>query len=261
MAMQAVQSNLLEDYHLLSYDVLDSTNEEAKRLAGGGASHGAVIWARQQTAGKGRMGRDWSSPDGGLYVSVLLRPPCALPECAQLSFVTANSVIETLKPIIPDDGDLQAKWPNDILYEGKKMGGILLESFTTMDEHNQNQQWVVVGLGVNIDSHPPEVNFPATCLRESGVEIISAKIVLSRFVYHFIHAYDDWCANGFEPARKQWMDAAFRLGHQTDVLMGDQLVQGAFQGIDDFGRLMLQTASGEPKVISAGEVLFKDGTP
>lgn len=256
--MRATQSNLLEDYHLLSYDVLDSTNEEAKRLAGGGASHGAVIWARRQTSGKGRMGREWVSQEGNLFVSVLLRPPCALPECSQLSFVTANAVIETLRPIIPQDGALEAKWPNDILYDGKKLGGILLESFTTIDADDKPQQWVVVGVGINIDSFPQDVSFPATCLRESGVEIISAKIVLSRFVYHFIHAYDRWNAEGFATARELWMKGAFRLGHATDILMGDQLLQGAFQGIDEYGRLLLQLAGGEVKAISAGEVLFKE---
>lgn len=257
--MPNAAANLLEDYHLLTYDVLDSTNEEAKRLAGGGASHGAVIWAKHQTAGKGRMGRDWVSPEGNLYVSVLLRPPCALPECAQLSFVTATAALETLKPIIPDEGDIQAKWPNDLLFNGRKLGGILLESFTTLNEYGKDQQWVVVGVGINIDSYPEDVPFPATCLRESGVEIISAKIVLSRFVYNFIHAYDSWVAEGFEPLREHWMQHAYRLGFPTDVLMGDTLWQGAFQGIDEYGRLLLQLADGTVKAITAGDVLFKDG--
>lgn len=254
----ATASNLLEDYHLLTYDVLDSTNEEAKRLAGGGASHGAVIWAKQQTAGKGRMGREWVSPPGNLYVSILLRPPCELPECSQLSFVTATAAVETLKPIIPGDGAIEAKWPNDILYDGRKLGGILLESFTTLDEYGEDQQWVVVGAGINIEDYPEDVAFPATCLRESGVEIISAKIVLSRFVYNFIHAYDNWCMAGFETLREHWMQHAYRLGYPTDVLMGDRVWQGAFQGIDHYGRLLLQLSDGEIKAITAGDVLFKD---
>ena len=148
---------LLNDYHLLSYDVLDSTNEEAKRLAGGGASHGAVIWAREQTAGKGRMGREWESLEGNLFVSVLLSPECELPECSQLSFVAAVAASDTLLPIIPNEGQVECKWPNDILLEGKKLGGILLESFTTMDESGEDRQWVVVGVGINVDSYPEEV--------------------------------------------------------------------------------------------------------
>lgn len=254
----SARPNLIDDYHLLSYDVLDSTNEEAKRLAGGGASHGAVIWAKRQTAGKGRLGREWVSPEGNLFVSVLLSPDCDLPQCSQLSFVAALAAVETIQPIIPDDGNAQCKWPNDILYEGRKLGGILLESFTTPDEQGREKQWVVVGIGINIDHFPENTLFPATCLRASGVEIISAKIVLSRFVYNFIQAYDQWAHEGFEPIRRRWMEVAWRLGYPTDVAIGEQVVSGTFQGIDEYGRLMLQQAGNQIRTISAGEVLFKD---
>ncbi len=256
--MKAIQHNLLDDYHLLSYDVLDSTNEEAKRLAGGGAAHGAVIWAKRQTVGKGRMGREWSSPEGNLYVSVLLCPPCELHECSQLSFVAAIAARHTVEPIISDGGVVECKWPNDLLHDGKKLGGILLESFTTLDDYGKDKQWVVVGVGLNIDSFPENTSFPATCLRASGVEIISAKIVLSRFVYNFIHTYDNWQKNGFEPIRAEWTEAAYRLGHPTEVVMGDTRLSGSFQGIDAHGRMLLQLASGELKTITAGDVLFKE---
>lgn len=255
--MEARQHNLLDDYHLLSYDVLDSTNEEAKRLAGGGASHGAVIWAKRQTDGRGRMGREWVSSEGNLFVSVLLSPDCALEQCSQLSFVAALAAYHTVKPIIPDDGDVTCKWPNDILFEGKKLGGILLESFTTMKEDGQDKQWVVVGVGINIDSYPEETSFPATCLRASGVEIVSAKIVLSRFVYNFIHAYDDWRNDGFDVIQKEWMDCAYRLGHATEVAVGDEHISGAFQGIDGSGRMLIQLSDGSVRPIVAGDVVFK----
>lgn len=250
--------NLLDDYHLLSYDVLDSTNEEAKRLAGGGAAHGAVIWAKKQTAGKGRLGREWSSPEGNLFVSVLLSPDCDLPTCSQLSFVAAVAAVETIRPIIPDEGAVECKWPNDVLFDGRKLGGILLESFTTPDEQGKDKQWVVVGVGINIDDYPKDVPFPATCLRASGVEIISAKIVLSRFVYNFIHAYDEWLNEGFPAIRKRWLESAYRLGFPTDVAIGDQVTSGSFQGIDDYGRLLLQQADNQIRTISAGDVLFKE---
>lgn len=256
--MKAIQHNLLDDYHLLSYDVLDSTNEEAKRLAGGGAAHGAVIWAKRQTVGKGRMGREWVSPEGNLYVSVLLCPPCSLQDCSQLSFVAAVAAINTVSPIISDGGAVECKWPNDILHDGKKLGGILLESFTTLDEFGKDKQWVVVGVGLNIDSFPDGTAFPATCLRASGVEIISAKIVLSRFVYNFIHTYDNWQKSGFDPIRAEWIDSAYRLGHPTEVVMGDVHYGGTFQGIDSQGRLLLQLPTGDIKTITAGDVLFKE---
>lgn len=250
--------NLIEDYHLLSYDVLDSTNEEAKRLAGGGASHGAVIWAKKQTAGRGRMGREWISPEGNLYVSILLSPGKDLAICSQLSFVAAVAAAETLEVIVSEQGAVSCKWPNDILYDGKKLGGILLESFTTPDEKGKDKQWVVVGVGINIDHYPEHVMFPATCLREAGVEIISAKIVLSRFIYNFIHRYDLWAKKGFKDIQKEWIDRAYRLGHPTQVIVGDKQMEGTFDGIDASGRLLLKQKSGAVTGISAGDVFFKE---
>src|SRR5271154_795990 len=119
-------SNLLNDYHLLSFDALDSTNEEARRLANGGGCHGAVIWAKRQTEGKGRLGRVWISSEGNLFVSVLLQPDKPLKEFSQLSFVTAVAALEALEALIPEGRKLTCKWPNDILIDGRKLGGILL---------------------------------------------------------------------------------------------------------------------------------------
>jgi BirA family biotin operon repressor/biotin-[acetyl-CoA-carboxylase] ligase len=252
------ESNLLNDYHLLSYDLLDSTNEEAKRLAGGGASHGAVIWAKRQSAGRGRMGREWVSAEGNLFVSVLLQPECDLATCSQLSFVAAVAVAETLKGIVGAQADIACKWPNDILLNGRKLGGILLESFTLPNALGIEKQWVIVGVGINVESYPEHVLYPATCLRDSGVEIISAKIVLSRFVSNFIAAYDSWASKGFKPVQKAWMEQAYRLGHATEVLMGDKKIEGVFDGIDPSGRLLLRSASGAVTGISAGDVLFKE---
>lgn len=257
MASRA-ESNLLQDYHLLSYDVLDSTNEEAKRLAGGGASHGAVIWAKRQSAGRGRMGREWISAEGNLFVSVLLSPECDLATCSQLSFVAAVAGAETLAGIVPGEEDISCKWPNDILLAGKKVGGILLESFTTLDERGKEKQWVVVGVGINVDSFPEHVMFPATCLRNAGVEIISAKIVLSRFIYNFIHQYDAWVKAGFKPVQKEWLKRAYRIGHGVEVLMGENKIEGVFDGIDAAGRLLVRSDSGAIQGISAGDVFFKE---
>ncbi len=251
-------SNLLNDYHLLSYDVLDSTNEEAKRLAGGGASHGAVIWAKRQTSGRGRMGREWVSAEGNLFVSILLNIAKDLETCAQLSFVAAVAVAETLEGIIPEHEGIACKWPNDILLDGKKLAGILLESFTMPDESGKARQWVVVGIGVNIDSYPEHVMFPATCLKEAGVEIISAKIVLSRFIYNFIHRFDAWSKKGFKDIHAEWMERAYRKGEAIEVVMGEAHVEGIFEGIDASGRLLVRSSSGKLENITAGDVFFKE---
>jgi len=251
--------NLLNDYHLLSYDELDSTNEEARRLAEGGGAHGAVIWAKRQTAGRGRMGRMWVSVEGNLFCSILLAPHCDVETSAQLSFVTSLAVIETLKPIVAEGNTLTCKWPNDILLNGKKVGGILLESFEAADMtpgHDRMVRWVVVGVGLNIDSCPENTDLPSTYLKEAGVEIISAKIVLSRFIHHFITEYDLWAKKGFAPIRKRWMEHAFRVDQPIEVRLPKETHTGIFEGIDPAGCLLLKPRGGKRIAISAGDVFW-----
>lgn len=251
--------NLLNDYHLLSYDELDSTNEEARRLAEGGGSHGAVIWAKRQTAGRGRMGRLWVSTEGNLFCSILLAPNCTHELSAQLSFVAAVAAAETLESIIPDSEEIRCKWPNDILLGDKKIAGILLESFETADitaASNKMVRWVVVGVGINVDSCPASTDIPATYLKKAGVEIISAKIVLSRFIHHFITEYDVWAKTGFAPIRKKWLKYAFRIGKPIEVRLPKVTHTGIFEGIDTSGQLLLKPNGRRRVAISAGDVFW-----
>lgn len=251
--------NLIDDYHLLSYDELDSTNDEARRIAEGGGSHGAVIWAKRQTAGRGRMGRHWVSAEGNLFCSILLAPNCDTATASQLAFVTAVAAIDTLAPILADSGEITCKWPNDILVNGKKIGGILLESFETADMtpgSNKMVRWVIAGIGINIDSSPDNTDIPSTYLKEQGVEIISAKIVLSRFIHHFITTYDIWAKRGFAPIRRKWLEHAFRKGEPIQVRLPKETHNGIFEGIDTTGKLLLKPASGKRLAISAGDVFW-----
>lgn len=160
--------------------------------------HGAVIWAKRQTEGRGRMGRNWISPEGNLFVSILLQPEKPQTELCQLSFVAAVAAIEALQPLLESDKRLQCKWPNDVLLNDKKAWRHLLENFQVGD----GKPWVVVGVGINVDSYPPRNRIPATCLKDAGVELVSAKIILSRFVHHFIGRYNEWNSKGFAPIRK-----------------------------------------------------------
>lgn len=241
---------LIDDFHLLSYDEVDSTNDEARRLAEAGASHGAFLWAKRQSAGRGRMGRVWVSEEGNLFVSVLLKPPVPRERLPELSFVSALAVLETLRPIVGESQALRLKWPNDILLNDRKVGGVLLESFQGAD----GAMWAIVGLGVNIEHHPDQVMFPATCLKESGVQIVSAKIVLSRFIHHFIQYYDIWMEEGFAPVRAAWRQHGWRLGEEVQVSCGEEKVTGRFEDIDEQGRLRLMLPDGARRIVSAGDI-------
>lgn len=247
---------LVNDYHLLTYQQLDSTNEEARRLAEGGGAHGAFIWALRQTHGRGRKGKDWISQKGNLFVSALLQPECDLTILPQLSFVAAAAAHASVAPVLPA-GDLTLKWPNDIMLGGEKLAGLLLESFQTIDEETgEMKRWAVIGLGMNIENAPANMEKPATCLRHAGVELISAKIVLSRFIHHFVEWYELWQDDGFTPVKKYWSNYAMHKGEPMEVRTGNDFNSGVFNGIDDAGNLLLKAKDGTIKTIAAGEVLL-----
>ena len=117
------QPKLPPGYRLLRYDSIGSTNDEAKRLARDGAAEGTLVWALEQTAGRGRRGRAWSSPRGNLYLSLILRPDCPVGSAAQLGFVAALAVGDALRAILPRVERLAYKWPNDVLIDGRKIAG------------------------------------------------------------------------------------------------------------------------------------------
>jgi BirA family biotin operon repressor/biotin-[acetyl-CoA-carboxylase] ligase len=242
-------NSLVEDYHLLSYQEVDSTNEEAKRLAVGGASHGAFIWAKKQTHGRGRAAREWVSREGNLFVSVLLSPDIDLKHYQEVSFVAALAVKEMLQPIVGSNYEISLKWPNDVLLNGKKVAGVLLETVLIAKKN-----WLIVGVGLNVDSHPKDVRYPATCLTEAGVQIISAKIALSRFIHHFVGRYDMWMKEGFSPVRAAWCEAGFRFGKSVTMEAGDEVINGVFADISPEGFMIVKTAKGDMRIIQAGEM-------
>ncbi len=245
---------LIESYHLLSYDEVDSTNSEAMRLAGSGCAHGAVIWARRQTRGRGRMGRHWASDEGNLFASILLNCDMPLIRLTELPFVTALAVHETIASIAGDEDKVRLKWPNDILLNGKKVGGVLVETIAATSIYG-DAYWAVAGVGINVEHCPSEVKWPATSLREAGVEILSAKIVLSRFVPNFLRHYDTWMEKGFAPVRERWCELAWALGEKVTFDAGNERVSGIFTGIDETGSLCLQLPDGKTRVFMAGEMI------
>ncbi len=159
--MNRIRPLLPAAYQPVLRETVDSTNNAAKQLAREGAAAGMVVWAMQQTAGRGRRGRSWVSPPGNLYASLLLRPSCPPEEAAQLGFVTALAVADALEEMAPGLPPIACKWPNDVLVGGRKIAGILLESEIGAD---QNLAFLIIGLGVNLVFAPADAEFPATSL-------------------------------------------------------------------------------------------------
>jgi BirA family biotin operon repressor/biotin-[acetyl-CoA-carboxylase] ligase len=235
-------------YRLSSFDTVDSTNAEALRRIVDGAPSGDVIWARQQSGGRGRRGRLWHSPPGNLYVTIVVpAPPDRL--VGQLAFVAANGAGEAARELLASPELLEYKWPNDLMLDGRKLGGILIEASPTGQTH-----LVAIGLGLNVDSAPSGLE--ATCLREFGVQVTVSEIL--RTVCRSIDQwYRVWRRDGFLPVRERWLEAAHRLGERLDVRFPNgTTLDGAFRGIDQNGALILEQSDGKTELIATGEVLF-----
>ena len=253
--MTRLQPRLPHGYRLVFQDSIGSTNEEAKRLARDGAPEGTLIWALEQTAGRGRRGRVWVSPRGNLYASLILRPDCPVSRAAQLGFVAALAVGGALRTILPRVDRLAYKWPNDVLINGCKIAGVLLESEVAAAGR---PSFLIIGVGVNLTASPRGTEFPATSVAEEGLGFIPPEIMLEEFAHHFQALEAQWRAEGFAPIRAAWLAATLTsCGEPIRVRLESTTLQGRFLDLDESGALLLDDA-GEHRYISAGEVFPAD---
>jgi len=234
---------LPDGWTLVALHSVGSTNDEAARLAEAGAPEGTVVWAREQTGGRGRRGRRWASPVGNLYSSTILRPACSAARAAELGFVAALSVAD----IVPAGRDVRVKWPNDVLVDGGKVAGILPESAVGARGEVEH---VILGIGVNVGFGPQlaDMRYPSAALGGS-VERALEKLAASLST-----RLAQWRSEGFEAVRAAWLAKAGPLGLEVDVKLGEELVRGQFAGMDREGALLLDTPAG-PRKIVAGELL------
>lgn len=241
---------LPEAYRLLRYDRLASTNDEAKRLARGGAEDGTVVWAREQNAGRGRRGRAWVGLPGNLFISFILRPDCPPAQASQLGFVAALGLADAVAANAPDGADLCCKWPNDVLLNGRKFAGILLESEARASE---TLDWLVLGVGVNVAEHPGAADYPTTSLRDEDCAVADAGAMLEAFVRDFAVWRERWRDEGFAPIRAAWLQRATGLGGPITVRLDRERIEGRFLGLEADGALALETNAGTRR-IAAGDV-------
>lgn len=241
-------------YRLVALDEVDSTNEEAKRLAAAGAEDGTLVWARSQTAGRGRRGRSWDSPAGNLFLSLVLRPDCGPAEAAQLGFVAALGVGDGVGSVAPPLIEVRYKWPNDVLFNDRKGAGILLESQLLPDG---GLDWLVLGVGVNVKAYPKDSDFPATSLQFEGAPPgLSEVALLEAFGRHFLSWTNRWLVDGFAPIRRAWLAHAYGLGEVITVNLPRESLRGTFRDLDQDGVLLLEQANGKLRRIAAGDVHF-----
>ena len=237
---------------LVARETVNSTNNEAKFLASSGnAPEGTVVWAKEQTAGKGRMSRSWVSPQGNLYSSIILRPDTSLADAAQIGFLPALAVGELLTQI-PYTSSYAFKWPNDVLLNQKKVSGILLES-GSWNETNSN--WLVVGCGINLAHSPKETRFPATSIFEETGKKLNVGEALSIYCTFFLAWYKRYCREGFSVVRNAWLQRAHGLQKPLTAEYGEKTWNGRFIGLNRKGGLELETETGI-HTVQAGDVYF-----
>lgn len=238
------------------FDDIDTTNGEALRRALAGEQGGLWIWASRQSEGRGRIGRNWSSPVGNLYASVLLRPRCPVDVAVGLSLVAGVAVYDAVRALAGErmaEGRLRLKWPNDLLIDGLKVGGVLLESGRA---RRAGECAVVIGTGVNLVAHPADTLRPATDLRTQGVSASpsSAFAALSWATAEWLSVWRD--GRGFPAIRQAWVERAQGIGSQIAVRVGGEMVKGVFLGVDEDGALLLGPKDGAERRITAGDVFF-----
>ncbi len=248
--MTGLQPRLPDGYRLVSREIVGSTNDEAKRLARSGAEQGTLVWALEQTAGRGRRAREWVSPRGNLYASLVLRPACPLDRAAQLGFVAALAVGDALAALVPGLRDPALKWPNDVLVAGRKIAGVLLE-FEIGE--NGSLAFLIVGVGINLVSAPADAEFPATSVLGEGHRAPEPAATLEGFARDFDSWARCWRAEGFAPVRAAWRTRARGLGEPIRVRLETTTLHGRFADIDHQGVLLLDTPDGRRR-ISVGDV-------
>jgi BirA family biotin operon repressor/biotin-[acetyl-CoA-carboxylase] ligase len=226
---------------------IDSTNEACRLRALAGEGAGLVIRADRQTAGRGRRGRTWTSPAGNLYASLLLRPERTVSEAAALGFAAVTAIGDVAEVLLPAGTAVQHKWPNDLLVNGRKASGILLET---------QPGFLVLGIGVNVASHPADTAYPATDLRAEGCPPIAPQTLLERFLAVFGPLYESWEAKGFAVLLPAWRRRAAGLGAAIEVRLERETVSGLFRDLDPDGTLRLALADGTERRIAAGDVYF-----
>ncbi len=242
-------------YQLVQLAGVDSTNMEARRLAEGGAPDKTVIWASSQSVGRGRRGHSWSSPVGGLYFSILIRPKYPAEQVMQLGFVMANAIADAAEGVLSKTASIQVKWPNDVMVNGNKISGILLESESAGDN---TVQWVIIGVGINIEVHPmgTETELEATSLAVEGADA-SISEMLSAIIKHFDTGVEQWLEHGFAPVREAWLDRAVGLGQPISVRLPNETIPGTFKALDKNGALVMAVeGKQEDRIITAGDVFL-----
>ena len=246
-------------YRLLSLEATGSTNDEALQAARSGDPGPLWITAAEQHAGRGRHGRQWTSPPGNLYASLLLVDPCELSAAPQLGFVAGLALHEAVESATGIGAPrLSLKWPNDLLLDGAKVSGLLLEGHRLGPD---GPLAVVIGFGVNVAFAPSGTPYPAAALQAIRPDLTREELFRSLSAA-FARTFSAWSASArmnasdpFGPVRRLWLERAAGFGQEVTLRLPSGEKKGLFTGLDRLGRLQLKSSAGV-ELIDAGDLYF-----
>ena len=235
--MNSCKTIQYKNFTIHQFDVVDSTNDLAKNLANNRQIFDReIIVANQQNKGRGRLDRQWVSPQGNLYFSLVLQPKIAIEKISQMSLVVIVILNLAVQKIAKNfQLKIENKWPNDLLINNKKVAGILLESIN----YNNICEYLIIGIGVNINSIPPDLSNIADKL-QNYFPTITAEEMLEKFLDEFEVLYQNWRDFGFKNIRQLWRQNAYNLNQEITIKPSNNETRGIFKDIDDEGNLLLE---------------------
>jgi BirA family biotin operon repressor/biotin-[acetyl-CoA-carboxylase] ligase len=246
---------LPEGYRRQAHDTLPSTNAHALDLARGGELGSLWVTAREQSAGRGRRGRAWTTGAGNLAASLLLVDPAPPALAATLSFVAAvalhKAAVDVAGPATAER--LALKWPNDLLLDGMKVAGILIEGEPLAD----GRFAAVAGIGVNCIAHPLIANgLAATDFAERGLTVV-VEDLFAQLATRMAEELRRWDRGlGFGETRAAWLARATGLGASVRATLADRTIEGRFETLDEGGRLVILRTDGRRETVTAGDVFL-----
>lgn len=253
VALMAHMQTDIFGQHIHLLEQTDSTQTVARRLiADGDTPEGTLVIAEQQTAGRGRHGRPWHSPAGkGIWMSLVTYPKIPPQYCSQLTLLAAVAVTRAIKK--RHSIDVGIKWPNDLLINGKKICGILLESSI----EGESVRYVIVGIGISAnirqEDYPEDLRDKATSiLNESGHEV-DRQLLICDTMHQFEQLYTIYQEQGFSPIKLLWESLSVSLDQTVRVQTHEGVIEGVAESVDDYGALVVRTPDGLVRVYS-GEV-------
>ena len=241
-------------WEIKNFPVLKSTQDSLKNhcIKNMSLNEGYVVCAQSQTSGHGRHNRVWSSGDGNLYFSYYLKPFVSCNKIGELSLLAGVCIVRAARKFLSPQFSPVLKWPNDVLIEGGKCSGIIIEANTI---NNHTVEDVFVGVGVNIKSAPIK---GSAAFHEFSDLNLNCTDFLNEYLVVFSELYDEWMRLGFVNIRLEWLRYTYDVGTLISVKIGNLKISGTFDGIDKYGNLILICdESGMRRVVSSGDVFIK----